>query len=267
MTIEHPDVQTLPLDGIVPYWNNPRHITDNAIDQVADAIREYGYRQLIIVDPEHVIIAGHTRHAALRKLGYTEVPVQIADMEPERARAYRLVDNKTHELTGWQDDKLRDELRAVAAADVERFFPNTELWPDSGTGLVTDRDVADAENKLHQLTPEARRDLIPIVCPHCFTSTQVDLYGARPDTAWTPVPSLTGPEIPPEAAQVVRDAIARMDVPEDQPWRALEYLAADYLAGNDMLLRHTDPEHYARSGFCRGQCDYCDHLDELDAEP
>jgi ParB-like chromosome segregation protein Spo0J len=67
-----------PIDRVIPYVRNARKVSNTAIDKVASSIKEYGFRQPIVVDREDVIIAGHTRLLAARKLGLTTVPVHVA---------------------------------------------------------------------------------------------------------------------------------------------------------------------------------------------
>ncbi|MCR4411290.1 MAG: ParB N-terminal domain-containing protein, partial [Thermoguttaceae bacterium] len=90
-------IETWKLDRIRPYANNPR-LNDDAVDAVAASIRQFGFRQPIVVDPEGVIIVGHTRYKAALKLGLEKVPVHVAtDLTPEQIKAYRIADNKTAE--------------------------------------------------------------------------------------------------------------------------------------------------------------------------
>src|SRR6516162_2307581 len=99
-------VEMRPLASIQPYANNPRQ-NDSGVDAVATSIREYGFRQPIVVDEENVIIVGHTRYKAALKLGLEMVPVHVAvGLTPAQAKAYRLADNQTATLSQWDDDKL-----------------------------------------------------------------------------------------------------------------------------------------------------------------
>src|SRR6266851_3910808 len=99
-----------PLASIRPYENNPR-INEAAVDAVAASIRQFGFRQPLVVDEAGVIIVGHTRYKAALKLGLTEVPVHVAvGLSPTQAKAYRIADNQTAQLSGWDDDKLVQEL-------------------------------------------------------------------------------------------------------------------------------------------------------------
>ncbi len=101
------------IDELIPYENNPRH-NDQAVDAVAESIREFGFRNPIIIDKDNVIVAGHTRQKAAKQLGMTEVPcVMAADLTDEQVRAFRIADNKTTEIAEWDYDLLRTELAAL----------------------------------------------------------------------------------------------------------------------------------------------------------
>ncbi|ADV63019.1 ParB domain protein nuclease [Isosphaera pallida ATCC 43644] len=98
------------LSEIKPYPNNPR-LNDDAVEAVAASIREFGFRQPIVVDAEGVIVVGHTRYKAALKLGLEMVPVHVAtDLTPEQIKAYRIADNKSAELSDWDYDLLPVEL-------------------------------------------------------------------------------------------------------------------------------------------------------------
>ena len=96
-----------------PYPRNPRKISDKAVAKVAASIREYGFRQPIVVDKEGVIIVGHARHLAALSLGIVDVPVHVADLSADKAAAYRLADNRTNEESGWDFAALGLELGAL----------------------------------------------------------------------------------------------------------------------------------------------------------
>lgn len=103
------------IGRVKPYEKNPRIIPEEAVERVAASIREFGFQQPIVVDKDGVIIVGHTRFKAAEKLGLEKVPVVVADLSPEKARAYRLADNKTNEATSWDDDLLFSELTDIEA--------------------------------------------------------------------------------------------------------------------------------------------------------
>jgi DNA modification methylase len=107
------------LAEIKPYENNPR-INDAAVDAVAASIREFGFRQPIVVDEAGVIIVGHTRYLAALKLGLKTVPVHVArGLTPAQIRAYRLADNQTATLSRWDNERLHLELADLQAMEFD----------------------------------------------------------------------------------------------------------------------------------------------------
>ena len=112
------------VDQVIPYARNARTISDAAVAKVAASIQEFGWRQPIVVDGKRVIIAGHTRLLAARKLGLKEVPVHVADnLSPAQVKAYRLMDNRSHDETSWDFELLGPEL-----ADLQSLgYGNLEL--------------------------------------------------------------------------------------------------------------------------------------------
>ena len=119
------------IEDIHPYANNPRK-NDDAVQSVANSIKEFGWQQLIVVDKDGVIIAGHTRYKAALSLGIKEIPVHIANnLTDEQVKAYRLADNKTHDLSSWDDDLLLDELGSIDSIDMSLFgFDEHEIQMD-----------------------------------------------------------------------------------------------------------------------------------------
>ena len=103
-------MQEVPFSELKPYENNPR-VIDDAIPDVVESIKQVGYITPIVVDENMVILAGHTRYEALRRLGTEKVRVIIAEgMTDEQKRKYRLLDNKTNELATWDNEELKREL-------------------------------------------------------------------------------------------------------------------------------------------------------------
>ena len=106
------DMKIIEVDvgKIQPYGNNPRK-NDKAVDTVLASIEQYGFQQPIVVDNDYVIIVGHTRFRAAKKLGFKQVPVVIAEgLTKEKANAYRIMDNRSNENAQWDDELLFQEL-------------------------------------------------------------------------------------------------------------------------------------------------------------
>lgn len=110
------------LSELIPYEKNPRKISDEAINAVAESIQEFGFKNPILIDKDNVIIAGHTRRLASLKLGLERVPcVVVDDLTPQQIKALRLADNKTNELADWDIDELDIELQDLSNMQMERF--------------------------------------------------------------------------------------------------------------------------------------------------
>ena len=92
--------------------NNPR--TKRSIDKVAQSIKEFGFQQPLVIDKKNIIIVGHTRYEAAKLLELKKVPVIIANISQEKAKAYRIADNKTNEYSEWDYDLLHIELEELS---------------------------------------------------------------------------------------------------------------------------------------------------------
>jgi DNA modification methylase len=104
------EIVEIAIERVIPYARNPRR-NDDAVAAVAASIAEFGWRQPIVTDEQMVIVAGHTRLEAAKRLGLKTVPVHVArDLAPAQVRAYRLMDNRSHQNAAWDDELLRLEL-------------------------------------------------------------------------------------------------------------------------------------------------------------
>lgn len=110
-----------PVTELIEYEKNPRK-NKKAVQAVAESIREFGFRNPIIIDKDNVIVAGHTRLLASKELGLKEVPtVVIDDLTDEQLRAFRIADNKTSELSEWDENLLELELLNIDEIDMSLF--------------------------------------------------------------------------------------------------------------------------------------------------
>lgn len=115
------NIINIKLSDLKPYERNPRN-NKEAVDYVANSIREFGFKNPIIVDKNNVIVAGHTRYLACKKLGIKEVPCVIADdLTDEQIKAFRLADNKVAEIATWDLDLLDEELNDLLNFDMSDF--------------------------------------------------------------------------------------------------------------------------------------------------
>lgn len=109
------------VDNLIPYENNPR-LNDSAVEAVASSIKEFVFKNPIVVDGNNTIINGHTRLKAAKELGIEKVPTIIAkDLTPDQVKAFRLADNKTGELAEWNDELMISELKEIVGVDMSKF--------------------------------------------------------------------------------------------------------------------------------------------------
>lgn len=109
------------LRKLIPYENNPRK-NEKAVDAVMQSIKQFGFKNPIIVDENMVIISGHTRRLAALKLSMEKVPVIIAkDLSEEQVRAFRLADNRVASFSSWDEEKLKEEIADINNIDLSDF--------------------------------------------------------------------------------------------------------------------------------------------------
>ena len=112
-------VEMRKVADIKPYPHNPRR-NDHAVDAVAASIKEFGFRQPLVLDEDDVIVVGDTRYKAAQKLGLEGVPVHVAKgLTPDQLKAYRIADNKTGALADWDYERLVEELADLQKADFD----------------------------------------------------------------------------------------------------------------------------------------------------
>jgi Predicted transcriptional regulators len=124
-------IEYIPLDKIKPYENNPR-INDEAVKYVANSIKEFGFKVPIIIDENNVIVAGHTRLKAAKKLGFEKVPcIRADDLTENQIKAFRLADNKVGEIATWDFNSLAVELANIENINMSNFnFEPLDVSPD-----------------------------------------------------------------------------------------------------------------------------------------
>lgn len=126
------------VNELIPYVNNPRN-NDDAVDKVASSIQEFGFKVPIIVDSQNVIIAGHTRFKASKKLGLKEVPCIVSDdLTEAQIKAFRIADNKVSELATWDEELLSLELEQLAEMGYDLELTGVEM--DELDELLDDED-------------------------------------------------------------------------------------------------------------------------------
>lgn len=183
-------ISDIKIDEIIPYVNNPR-INDNAVDFVAASIKEFGFKVPIVIDKDNVVVAGHTRLKAAKKLGLESVPcLKADDLTDQQIKAFRLADNKVSEYAVWDLEKLDVELESIDL-DMVDFGFDSEL-SDEGAGLEVVEDEApelpaEPKAKLGDLYKLGKHRLI---CGDCTNSKTLEILmgGQLADMVFTDPP-------------------------------------------------------------------------------
>lgn len=144
------------VSELIPYENNPRN-NDEAVDYVAKSIEEFGFKVPCVVSCDGVLITGHTRLKACKKLGIDEVPCIVADdLTEDQIKAFRLADNKVGEIATWDLDKLSIELDGLQDIDMSELgFPDNEE-------VNLDDFFTEAEE-----SKKEEKETDTITCPYC----------------------------------------------------------------------------------------------------
>jgi len=191
-------IEYMNIDKLIPYINNPR-LNDGAVDKVASSIKNFGFKNPIIIDKDNEIIAGHTRLKAARKLGLEEIPVIKADdLTEQQIKAFRIADNKTGELAEWDFELLENELEELKLEDFDLeltgfdFDELDELFQD-GEYIETEEDDFEIEEPEN---PISKRGDVWLLGRHrlmCGDSASIDdvgelVNGKKADLVYTDPP-------------------------------------------------------------------------------
>ena len=121
------NIVKLKVSDLIPYINNPRN-NENAVDKVASSIKEFGFKVPIVIDKNNVVVNGHTRLLASKKIGLEEVPCIIADdLTDAQIKAFRIADNKVSEYATWDEELLKIELEQLEELDFDLELTGFEL--------------------------------------------------------------------------------------------------------------------------------------------
>ena len=161
-------VEMWPIDKPVAYANNARMLSPHAVDKVAASIKEFGFRQPIVVDKEGVIAVGHTRLLAAKKLGLSTVPVVVADdLTPAAIKAFRLADNRTAQESSWDYELLAVELEELAEFP-EDMMLSTGFDRDEIDGMILDEpEISEYSSELEAEDEETDPEDALTECPKC----------------------------------------------------------------------------------------------------
>lgn len=182
------NVQEIKLKDIKPYGKNPRK-NDNAVPYVAESIKQFGFKVPIVIDKNNVIVAGHTRYKAARKLGFKSAPCIIADdLTDEQIKAFRLADNKVSEKAEWDLDLLDSEIEGIFDIDMTDFgfeFESEELEAeeDEYQGTVPEDPVTQKDDMW-----KLGEHLLLCGDSTCITDVEKLMYEEKADMCFTDPP-------------------------------------------------------------------------------
>lgn len=222
------------IDELTPYKNNPRH-NENAVAAVAASIKEFNFKVPLVIDTNGVVVAGHTRLLAARQLGLSAVPCIVADdLTDEQIRAFRLADNKTAELAGWDFAKLEEELSSISdqfdmsvfGFDMSDFEEEKEIIEDEVPEVD---EEAEPTTKLGDIWQLGRHRLM------CGDSTSVESVAVLMDGALADM-ILTDPPYNVVYEGRTKDKLTIMnDNMDDESFRA--FLQDAFCAGDSALKK------------------------------
>ena len=157
------NILNIDIDKIIPYINNPRN-NEEAIDKVASSIQEFGFKVPIIIDENNVVVTGHTRLLASKKLGLKSVPCVIADdLTEAQIKAFRIADNKVSEYSKWDEELLKIELEQLEEMnfnldtvdiDYSDFDLEIDYIEDDFIEIKEREDLSDKVNSAYEIIIE-----------------------------------------------------------------------------------------------------------------
>lgn len=165
------------IEDLVPYENNPR-VNDRAVSALVEDIPVMGFNVPIVIDKNNVIIKGHSRYEALKRLGYEAAPCIVSDEDEDGVAEDRILDNKVSELSEWDEEKRNCELREMKI-DLRQMGVSVPLVRN-GVNQVRDVTKNDVEKQQRRLvedrkTSREKQDLIEVHCDHCKETFFVSL--------------------------------------------------------------------------------------------
>ena len=148
-------IEYVDINSIKPYNKNPRK-NEEAIPYVMESIKQFGFKNPVILDKNNVIVAGHTRIESAKRLGITEIPCIYADdLTNEQIKAFRLADNKVGEIAEWDIDLLDTELDDILNIDMSDFGFDLDLEDED----IERKDLSDKEFEKYEIIITCENEL------------------------------------------------------------------------------------------------------------
>lgn len=192
LQIEYKDVIEL-----TPYQNNSRTHSDDQVAKIAKSIQEFNFNNPILIDEKGVVVAGHGRLLAAKKLGMIKVPtITLAGLTDDQRKAYLITDNRLAELGEWDENMLLEEVNSLMSLEFnlddiglddgfigslnsyEQYEPVLE--PSKNQVEITETQVEKQEKKMGTAYQEkSEQSLVEVICPHCAELFNIDPEALR----------------------------------------------------------------------------------------
>ena len=159
-------INVIPLNKIIPYARNPRQNAGAPVSKVKASLKEFGWRQPIVVDKDMVIVVGHTRYAAALELGMETAPVHIADtLSPAQIKAYRIADNRTGAEAQWDMELLGLEIQDLKELDFNLDLTGFNADELAGIELEGEPKESAPDSSSKEIDPDDYQ--MGCRCPRC----------------------------------------------------------------------------------------------------
>jgi site-specific DNA-methyltransferase (adenine-specific) len=160
-------VEWIEVASLTPYDKNPRK-NDETVPYLKNSIQRFGFKVPLVIDKDGTVVTGHTRLKAALELGMERVPcVRADDLTAEQIKAFRLVDNKIQELSGWDFAALEAEIDALGDSfDMGDFGFKDDTEAPSDDFFENAGDSSGEDDK-----PKTKT----VICPHCGGVVEVEI--------------------------------------------------------------------------------------------
>lgn len=140
----------MPVADVVPYENNPRNNNSEAVEKVASSIKQFGFKVPVIIDENNIIVAGHTRVLAAKKLKMKQIPViKAGDLNDDQVKAFRIADNRVTEESTWDYELLQKEIEDLSGVfDIEDLGFNEDELADIEDDILDDEEESSYTEKI-----------------------------------------------------------------------------------------------------------------------
>ena len=172
------EIKNIAIDSIIPYeFNNKKH-DEEQINLLVNSINEFGFKNPILIDESNIILAGHGRYEAAKKIGLEEIPsIQVTDLDEIKKKRYRILDNRITDYAEYDTENLKIELEAIGDEFMNNLFIDLHMELedpiDIDPSLIQDESSGDEQNESEGQHDDLENNEREVVCPNCSTAFNV----------------------------------------------------------------------------------------------